>query len=228
MALTKRPLLGIGIALAAGLGSPASIASAQPIQTYTFDFFPELPIMGGQTSLSFDPRLAEPALAGATITQTRVFVTFTTLDGFDAGELGIQLTTPIFDSPGGGIILLTGADLGWSGEGTFTATIATEDLNGSIPVDGRFVCFFDMYRVESDPAIFSGSFSEDSRIELDYIPGQPPCAADFNGDGLANSQDYFDFLGAFFASASESDFNGDGAVDSQDYFDFLVAFFSGC
>jgi hypothetical protein len=56
----------------------------------------------------------------------------------------------------------------------------------------------------------------------------PPCAADFNQDGLANSQDYFDFLTAFFAQSPAADFNHDGVVNSQDYFDFLTAFFAGC
>lgn len=54
------------------------------------------------------------------------------------------------------------------------------------------------------------------------------CPADFNEDGLANSQDYFDFLTAFFAQAPEADFNDDGVINSQDYFDFLTAFFAGC
>ena len=55
-----------------------------------------------------------------------------------------------------------------------------------------------------------------------------PCAADFNGDGALNSQDYFDFLAAFFAENPASDFNHDGILNSQDYFDFLNAFFNGC
>jgi hypothetical protein len=54
------------------------------------------------------------------------------------------------------------------------------------------------------------------------------CAADFNADGSVNSQDFFDFLTAFFATDPSSDFNHDGSVNSQDFFDFLVAFFAGC
>jgi hypothetical protein len=54
------------------------------------------------------------------------------------------------------------------------------------------------------------------------------CRADFNADGVVNSQDFFDFLLAFFAQAPSADFNSDAAVNSQDFFDFLVAFFAGC
>ena len=52
------------------------------------------------------------------------------------------------------------------------------------------------------------------------------CAADFNGDGTANSGDFFDFLIGFFAG--NADFNNDGTTTSQDFFDFLSAFFNGC
>ncbi len=72
-----------------------------------------------------------------------------------------------------------------------------------------------------------------------YKPGDPAtlagatqgpvhCAPDFNADGLVNSQDFFDFLAAFFASSPTADFNLDGLVNSQDFFDFLTAFFAGC
>jgi hypothetical protein len=67
-----------------------------------------------------------------------------------------------------------------------------------------------------------------------YIPfeglGGPvdTCAADFNDDTLVNSQDFFDFLTAFFATAPNADFNHDAVVNSQDFFDFLTSFFAGC
>ncbi len=52
----------------------------------------------------------------------------------------------------------------------------------------------------------------------------PP--SDYNRDGVLNSQDFFEFLSAFFNE--KADFNGDGQTNSQDFFDFLADFFEGC
>jgi hypothetical protein len=58
--------------------------------------------------------------------------------------------------------------------------------------------------------------------------GGPVCLADFNNDSFVNSQDFFDFLAAFFGLLPSADFNNDTFINSQDFFDFLAAFFAGC
>ncbi len=52
------------------------------------------------------------------------------------------------------------------------------------------------------------------------------CPADFDENGIVNSQDFFDFVAAFFAG--DADFNNDGSTNSQDFFDFITAFFTPC
>lgn len=52
------------------------------------------------------------------------------------------------------------------------------------------------------------------------------CACDWNSDGSLSSQDFFDFIGGFFAG--NGDFNEDGTTTSQDFFDFIACFFGGC
>jgi hypothetical protein len=58
--------------------------------------------------------------------------------------------------------------------------------------------------------------------------GGPRCPADYNRDGAVSSQDFFDFLAAFFSASPEADMNGDSFVDSRDLFDYLTLFFVGC
>lgn len=71
-----------------------------------------------------------------------------------------------------------------------------------------------------------GDFYPDN--ETSVALGVCPCPADFNHDGIVSSQDFFDFLAAFFVGAPEADLNADGAVTSNDFFDFLGAFFQEC
>ncbi|MGE3107606.1 MAG: beta strand repeat-containing protein [Phycisphaerales bacterium] len=54
------------------------------------------------------------------------------------------------------------------------------------------------------------------------------CNSDTDNNGTVNSQDFFDFIAAFFTGGPVADFNRDGIVNSQDFFDFLALFFAGC
>ncbi|MGE3107110.1 MAG: GC-type dockerin domain-anchored protein [Phycisphaerales bacterium] len=63
------------------------------------------------------------------------------------------------------------------------------------------------------------------------VPCTAACPCDFNHDNVLNSQDFFDFIVAFFGTQPSADFNHDNIVNSQDFFDFLVCFFTppaGC
>lgn len=54
------------------------------------------------------------------------------------------------------------------------------------------------------------------------------CASDFNGDGVRQPQDIFDFLNAFFSQSPSADFDASGTLQPADIFAFLNAYFLGC
>ncbi|HMN40120.1 MAG TPA: GC-type dockerin domain-anchored protein [Phycisphaerales bacterium] len=54
------------------------------------------------------------------------------------------------------------------------------------------------------------------------------CRADFNGDGIADVQDIFDYLNGWLAGSPRADFNLTGGVTVDDIFDMINGWFGGC
>ncbi len=55
-----------------------------------------------------------------------------------------------------------------------------------------------------------------------------PCAADLNGDGVADADDFFLFLQLFADGDPIADINADGVIDADDFFAYLALFAAGC
>lgn len=68
-------------------------------------------------------------------------------------------------------------------------------------------------------------YADSEVVTLPFVPTRA-CGGDWNYSGGVDSQDFFEFLTAFFAL--EADVNGDGTTSSPDFFEFLADFFAGC
>ncbi|MDQ7014720.1 MAG: GC-type dockerin domain-anchored protein [Planctomycetota bacterium] len=72
------------------------------------------------------------------------------------------------------------------------------------------------------------SFWLDSDLDQILWDFDPPCLADFNGDGAVNTLDVLAFLNAWSAGDESADINGDGEVNTLDVIEFLNAWTTGC
>jgi probable HAF family extracellular repeat protein len=117
----------------------------------------------------------------------------------------------------------------WTAEGTVHAFVwrsgSMIDLNTLIPPTTGWT----LTRAEAinDAGVIVGWGQLDGRTTA-FVLEPAACPGDFNADGAVTSQDFFDFLGAFFKELPAADVNADGSINSQDFFDFLAAFFEGC
>jgi hypothetical protein len=97
--------------------------------------------LGGVPVLPFGGEVIGASTLEGTVVSTTVELTFTATGSFDAADIGLGICLPI----DGGIAChgVTGAALGWSGQGTFVAQIPTNALNGDLAlVDGPFYTWF--------------------------------------------------------------------------------------
>ncbi len=106
-----------------------------------------------------------------------------------------------------------GSALRWSTAATFSLTTNTAPTTGTCSMT---------------------FFKPGTAANLDFTnlpvptPGVPPCAADFNDDGVVDFFDYLDFVNAYAANSPSADFNGSGTIDFFDYLDYVDAFTLGC
>src|SRR5262249_3456152 len=128
----------------------------------------------------------------------------------------------------GGIGPLTGASLGWSGQGTFTTDFHTSSLNGEVQMQGDGPSISTWYMniaptAASLPTPVQGALGE-SFIRLTV----QPCLIDWHGDFRRSVQDLFDFLSDYFRGAPGADVDGSGSIAVGDIFTFLSLYFAGC
>jgi uncharacterized membrane protein len=105
-------------------------------------------------------------------------------------------------------------------------TTGIVDLNTLLPrlgVDLQGAVLKRVDGLSADGSTFAGDSTRGA-----WILTLSPCTADFNSDFLVNSQDFFDFVTAFFAGDAAADFDQSGTVDSADFFAFLGAFLNSC
>jgi hypothetical protein len=151
----------VSAALAAGAaqGATKTFTFAEVGTTYTGFFFPDDPFNGQH------------------VVMTRVYLTLIVPDGSDAGFFNTDISFPLIPDEGAiNVLALSGEGLGWSGAGKFTTYIETTDFNGTF--------YSTLFGAATSP-LEGAVISEDSRIEMDAVPG--PGTASLIGLALATA-----------------------------------------
>ncbi len=148
---------------------------------------------------------------------SEVTVTFSAQHPADAVILGPEI------SPGGcfgnPILVLEGP--GFSGAcGTTSGSIELPTGSHRVAINHSLV----------RTGLNCGDGYEGYWLRVDARGVNPPCRADYNGDGTLDPDDLSDFVTCYFSipPCDQADFSGDGAADPDDLSDFITAFFAGC
>jgi hypothetical protein len=113
----------------------------------------------------------------------------------------------------------------------WVAGLSVADLNIALPAMGADLTGWTLTyanAISADGRTLVGNGLHNGRREA-WIAHLPPrCVADFNGDAVANVQDFLAYLQAFAAADPRADTNADGFTNIQDFLLFLSSFAAGC
>lgn len=212
-----RPLT---IAILIVVFTAAPTASAVPLcgldEVYDLSNFAILPF-GGE--------ILGATIAEGRIINTRVEITFTAAGAFNAADLRMTLVMPVAPEVGSGFITFSGADAGWSGQGTFSVDFNTDDCNGTMALDGNpwNTWFIAVDNLNPGNGPITGNFDA-----WRYTFTFEPCpAGDANCDTRVTPADIPAFIQALLDPAAygddhpdcdrlTADVNADGAMDGRD------------
>lgn len=156
--------------VAVAMAATGIAASAARADVGTF-YFAQV----GQSYSAFLP--SDDPLIGQEIILARIYLDVDIFPGSDAANFFTDISFPIEPLPGGeSALVLTGADLGWSGAGTFHYFLETTAYNGTF-ISRRF-------GAETPGMDFDGEILNGSRIEFITVPA-PSALAMLGAAGLA-------------------------------------------
>lgn len=166
--------------------------------------------------LPFGGEIIGVSVAVGEIVNTNVDIRFTATGTFNAADIGVAFE--IFDAGGGVGVGFTGAQLGWSGQGTFTHQFDTSALNGLLYPSGEFsTIIVSMSNLNPGNGPITGNFDRMVyRIDFGRCP-----LGDVNHDLNVNVADLLAVISSWGAcptppASCPADFNGSGAVDVSD------------
>ena len=187
----------------------------------------------GIEALPFGGEVLGATIAEGRIVGTHFEITFTTGGNFDAANLGLTLVMPILpDHFGFSALSFTGFEAGWSGQGTFTYSIDTHALDGTLALDGNPLAYWYIAIMNLNPEAgpISGNFDV-WRYELHFAPCP---AGDADCDATVSPADIPHFVEALLdpqgygmnhpdCAITTADVNTDGMVDGRDVHAFAAA-----